>query len=642
MNADNGPRLQYMVWPTSFPEQHVVSNSEMRAGARAPVPPAGHSTDRAGTVVGWFRTAVARFADRVALEDGDQTMTYAELDAAVRRARRALARRGVRSGDRVVLPTARSAHLAIGVLATLDLGAAVAPVDLDGPRERGLRLLAEIGPRLVLTGHDVRPTALRGEAPEVPLATVIDDGGDGDSSAECDSEADARPCAPRPEDLAYALPTSGSTGHPKVVAVPHAPLANRLRWAQRRYPIGPGDTVLQLGSLAFDFTFWELLAPLCAGATVAIAPEQVEAEPDALADVIEATGTSVLHFIPSLLAEFLAKGRASCLERVRLVLCGGEVLTAQVARRLRRATPSQVFNQYGPAEACIDALFHEVGGRDLAEDNVPIGLPIDGVGATVLNERCAPATGAEAGELALAGACLAWGYVGRPAATAEAFVPDPNGPPGARTYRTGDRVRRRADGLFEFLGRMDDQVKIRGVRVEPAEVESALMGHPSVRHAAVVAAPGADGPSLVAHVVGGTGGDTDRLRAYLADLLPAAAVPARYVWHTSLPRLASGKVDRIALSREVGYERAPGPSASDQPETATERRLAEIWTDVLGVANLGRSADFFALGGNSLLAMRMLARVRKRFGVRVPVRAIFEGSTLTAFGKAVDDLAQPH
>jgi amino acid adenylation domain-containing protein len=619
----NGTPLQDVARPTSIPEQHVVSSREMRAG---PVPPARHPTDPAGTVVDWFRTAVAGSAGRVALLDGDQAMTYAELDAAVRRARRALARRGVRPGDRVVVPTARSAHLAIGVLATLGLGAAVAPVDLDGPRERGLRLVAEIDPKLVLTGHDVRPVAQRG-VPEVPLATVVDEGGGTDART-----------APRPEDLAYALPTSGSTGHPKVVAVPHAALANRIRWAQRRYPIGPGDTVLQLSSLAFDFSFWELLAPLCAGATVAIAPEQVEAEPDALADVIDATGTSVVHFVPSLLAEFLAAERASCLERVRLVLSGGEALTAEVARRLRTVTPAQVFNQYGPAEACVDALFHEVGERDLAGDSVPIGLPIDGVAATVLDERGAP--GAEAGMLALAGACLAWGYVGRPAATAEAFVPNPDGPPGARMYRTGDRVRRRADGVLEFLGRMDDQVKIRGVRVEPAEVEGALVGHPSVRYAAVVAASGPDGPSLVAHVVCGAGGEPDELRAYLADRLPAAAVPTRFVRHTSLPRLGSGKVDRGALSREAGCERARDPA--DRPETATERRLAEIWADVLGTADLGRSADFFALGGNSLLAMRMLARVRKRLGVRVPVRAIFEESTLTAFGEVVDDLTQPH
>jgi amino acid adenylation domain-containing protein len=563
-------------------------------------------------------------------------VTYGQLVRRVRTAATELRLRGVRHGDRVALSTTRSTDLVVATLAVLEVGAAVVPVDPRQAPERVRQSLAELDPIVVLT-----QPGLPDPHPRAVAITEV-------TARTTGNEPDAPPPVRVTADqLAYVAHTSGSLGRPKAVPVPHGALANRIMWAQQCYPVGPGDTVLHAGSLAFDFSFWEILAPLCFGASVAVAPEGIEAEPAQLAGFLARCGVTVAHFVPSLLAEFLDAAGADGLRGLRYFLCGGERLSVGVARRLLRATPARVFNQYGPAETCIDVLAGEVGEADLAAGAVPLGRPISGVVAVALDQDGAPVAAGESGELHVGGTCLAWGYHGMGGRTAAEFGPDPfSGVAGARLYRTGDLVRYRPDGAFEFLGRTDDQVKIHGVRIDPAEVEDVLLGHPAVVVAAVVAIPstGDTVPVLVAHLVcaGGEPGDAE-LRALLADRLPIAALPTRYVHHSELPRLASGKIDRAALALASTPGRpAPQPAGSARPATETERRVADIWSEVLGTGPVGLASDFFELGGQSLLAMRMIARVRRRFGLPVPARAIFDAPTVRRFAAFLDEMRPEH
>lgn len=598
------------------------------------VPPAGHrasyrSVTPQDSVLPWLREATEIYADQPAVLGQDWFLTYRELEGRVRTVAAILRDHGAGRGDLIALSAGRSADLLAAALAILKIGAVICPVDLRQAPQRAQRLLAGLQPRVILAEQDELPTvpgavslsALSGQAagdqaPDIPPAHI-----------------------PRGEDPAYVEHTSGSTGRPKGVVVPHRALANLIAWTQQRYPIGVGDALLHAGSLTYDICFWDILAPLCFGAAIALAPEGIEAEPARLAEFIAGTRVSALHFTPSLLADFLDAADMAHLANLRYAFCGGERLHTGLARRLLGAVPARLFNRYGPTETCIYVIDHEVAGQDMESEPIPIGRPIWGVTARVLDPQGLPVAEGQPGVLHIGGTCLAWGYLGMSARTAADFIPDPwSEDPGARLYRTGDVVRRRRDGLFEFLGRADDQVKIRGVRVELAEVEDALLRHPAVSAAVVTIMAGLRQPALMAHLVA-AGASDDDIRSFLADQLPAAAIPARYIRRSSLPKLPNGKIDRASLS-SVGLsdERADAARTAAPPVTETERRISEIWSEVLGVEPVGRSDHFFQLGGQSLLAMRMIARVRRSFGIRIPARTIFDAPTVDRFSASLDKM----
>ncbi|MGP3991755.1 non-ribosomal peptide synthetase [Streptomyces sp. 3N207] len=585
----------------------------------------------------------AKYPDRVALCDGVEEISYARLVAEAECSASAMRARGLAEGDVVALCSGRSVQQVLAVAGILAAGAAVAPFPAQQAVDTTREAIARLAPRLVLGDKDAcsfLPEALPLAPPGTP---PLDESGPAGHAARQPRSTGTPPA----DRLAYVLHTSGSSGRPKAVHVPHSAVRNRFSWGQSLYPVGPEDTVLYAGSLVFDCQMWVVLAPLCYGATLLVAPEGAESEPHSLAELARAHRVTVMHFVPSLLREFLAAGAGAGLAGLTYLLVAGERLPGELAAQIFAATRARVINQYGPTETCIDVLNHELTPQDATAEAVPVGRPIAGVRAVVHDERGRPVPSGGTGELLLGGRCLAWGY-GDPAHTAERFVPDDDpARPGERLYRTGDLVRDRGDGVYEFLGRVDHQVKIRGVRVEPSETEHALLRHPAVAQAAVVSVTGEGGEArLVAHVVAA---DTAQglpseaeLRGFLLDRLPPAALPSSWHQHRVLPRLQSGKVDRLALAdRRYAHApqapSAPGAPVTAPPRTATERTVAELWQDLLGTGPLGRAADYFELGGQSLLTMRMIARVRRRFGVRLPARTVFSAPTVALFAAAIDE-----
>jgi acyl-coenzyme A synthetase/AMP-(fatty) acid ligase/acyl carrier protein len=399
-----------------------------------------------------------------------------------------------------------------------------------------------------------------------------------------------------------------------------------MRWMQRAFPLAPGDTVLQRTPAGFDAAVWEFFAPALAGACLVLGDPDAHRDPRVLAQQLARDAITVVQVVPSLLRLLLDEPALTSCTRLRRIFAGGERLPAELAARVRALGGPALINLYGPTEATIDATFHVAG--DDAGHGVPIGRPVDHVIVRVLDADLHPVPPGVPGELYLGGIGLARGYLGRPDLTAERFLPDPwSGSAGARLYRTGDRVRMRDDGALEYLGRRDGQIKLRGQRIELGEVEAALAAHPAVKEA-VAASHGEGGDAqLIAYVVPRAGEQVDvrAVQAFLRDRVPAALVPAEILTLEALPRTAGGKLDRRALPAPVrGLAHDVGPG----PRTETERRLVEIWAEVLEMPAVGIDDNFFDLGGHSLLAVQIASRIRNIFAVDVPLRALFEAPTV--------------
>ncbi len=568
-----------------------------------------------------FAEQAARTPDAVAVAAAGGTLTYAGLDLRADRLARHLRGRGVGPDVGVGIFMERSAELVVALLAVLRAGGAYVPLDPSYPAERLAFTLADSGARVVLT-----QAGLEERLPELGDVEVV-------RVDEAPAEAPPFPPDVSPDNLAYVIYTSGSTGTPKGVAMTHGALTAHLQWLQRAYPLSADDRVLQKTPLGFDASVWELWAPLLAGATLVMAPPDAHRDPAELARVVERERITVFQGVPSLLAAMAEDGELERCAGLRLLFSGGEALPAELAERARAATGAEVVNLYGPTEACIQSVTHRYSGGGTGA-TVPIGRPVDNVRAVVLDRRGEPVPTGVPGELHLGGAQLARGYLGRPDLTAERFVPDPfGGEPGARLYRTGDRVRWLAESALEFLGRVDEQVKVRGFRIEPGEVEAALERHPAVRDAVVVAREDAPGERrLVAYfAAGGEPPAAGELRRHLRAHLPEHMVPSVFVALDALPLTPSGKLDRRALpAPEAGH--AQGRVAL---RSAIERALADTWAEVLRVERVGLHDNFFDLGGHSLLATRLVSRVREAFGVELPVRALFEAPTVARLAERV-------
>ena len=547
-------------------------------------------------------------------------VTYGELDARANRLAHRLRRMGVGPDRCVAVMLERSAALLVAQLAVLRAGGAYLPLDPSVPTERAAYMLRAVDAAAVLT-----LAGLRGRIPEIGLPVLALD----EEEAALASESTEPPVVEVDADhLAYVIFTSGSTGLPKGVGVPHRGLSNLLGWFRADRAIGPGDRGTMMISPAFDGSVLETWTLLSSGAAVHVVPHALRVDAAGLLRWMDERGIT-LSMAVTPVAEALFEAMADGAPRpaaLRVLSTGGDALR-------RRPPPGlRLVNLYGPTENSVAST-----GGDVAPEGVglpSIGRPVPNHRAYVLDARLRPVPPGVAGELYVAGVGLARGYVGRAAMTAERFLPDPAGDPGARMYATGDRVRRRMDGELEFLGRTDRQVKVRGHRIEVGEVEAALLAHPALAQAAVVLRPEGGG-RLVAYAAPAAGAEVPpaaELRAHLRQRLPEYMVPSAFVALDALPLSTTGKVDRGAL---------PAPAASaadvdDAPATDTERALAATWAQLLPGAGAGREDGFFDLGGHSLLAMQLLARIRGAFGVDLPIRAVFEAPRLREMAARID------
>nr|WP_302071611.1 non-ribosomal peptide synthetase [Rhodococcus ruber] len=586
--------------------------------------------DGSATLVSLFEAQVAATPDAPAVVfDGAETVTYAQLASRVHRLARVLVAAGVGAETPVVLALPRSVELLVAMFAVTVAGGAYVPIDPDQPAERTRWIVDTADPVCVVTSR-TDPFTVGGDRTVVHVeqaaAEPVPDG----------PLTDAERGAPvRPAHAAYVIFTSGSTGRPKGVVVSHAAIVNQLAWKVAEFGLGPGDAVLLKTAATFDLSVWEFWSALVCGARVVVAEPHGHRDPHYLVNLMSSADVTTLHVVPSMLEALQTAAGGGLPSSLRRVLAIGEALPASVAQAVRTANPQlDVINLYGPTEAAVSVTWHRVTDADDAD--VPIGAPEWNCRVLVLDARLQPVPVGVAGELYLSGVQLARGYAGRPDLTAERFVADPFHR-GERMYRTGDLVRWNSSGELEYLGRTDFQVKVRGFRIELGEIETALRAQPRVAQAVVVARHDPRvGDRLVGYVVPAAGAvlDTVELTAAVARVLPSYMVPAALVVLDALPLNVNGKLDRRALP-EPEFE----ASVFRAPSTPVEQVVAGVFADVLGVEQVGADDDFFALGGNSLIATQVAARVGEALETTVPVRAVFEAPTVAALAARLESQA---
>jgi amino acid adenylation domain-containing protein len=586
-----------------------------------------------------FGEAAARTPDAPAVAWADGTLSYAELDARANRLARHLRRAGVGPDARVGICLPRGPEMMIAVLGVMKAGAACVPVDPAYPADRIAYMLADSAAPVLITDR-----ALADGLPATGARLVLVDA---DADMIAAESAEPIPSGAHPDGLAYVIYTSGSTGRPKGVAMPHRPIVNLLAWQAAEWRHPSASTTLQFTTLSFDVSFQEIFSCWHSGGRLVLVGEDERRDLGAVLRRLDEERIERL-FLPYVALQHvaeLAEEHGIVPRALREVQTAGEQLrVTEPIRRFFVRTGATLSNQYGPSETHVATALTLAGEPDAWPLLPPIGGPVANARCYVLDGAGEPTPIGVPGELYLAGACLARGYLGRPALTAERFVPDAFGTAGARAYRTGDRARWRMDGTLEFLGRADDQVKVRGFRIELGEVEAALESHASVREAVVIVREDAPGDRrLVGYVVAAAGAPSSdlpsvsALRAHVAERLPEYMVPSALVVLDAFPLTPSGKVARRALP-------APDASAAAEtdayvaPRTATEEILAGIFAEVLRIDRVGARDDFFALGGHSLIATRVVSRIRDLLGVDLPLRALFDGPRVEALAAQVDGL----
>nr|WP_246351321.1 non-ribosomal peptide synthetase [Nocardia barduliensis] len=572
--------------------------------------------DASATLVSLLDATVAAGPKEVALvtEDGE-SITYGALDARVNRLARHLISLGVGPESRVALALRRSVDLIVAMYAVAKSGGGYVPVDPDQAAERTSYILETAAPVCVLSNAEAQFDT--DVAPVVRIDELDSSGVDARPVTDADRVAPLRP-----ENTAYVIFTSGSTGRPKGVAVPHGAIANQLQWKNVEFGLDAADAILLKTPATFDLSVWEFWSAVVCGGRLVIAAPDGHRDPAYLNELMAREWVTTLHVVPSMLDALLTAGMPNSLWRVLAI---GEALPGSLAQRFLRENPrTELFNLYGPTEAAVSITSHRVTLAD--EMSVSIGAPEWNSQVYVLDGRLRPVPDGVSGELYLAGAQLARGYFGRADLTADRFVANPF-QPGARMYRTGDLVAWNSHGELEYRGRTDFQVKIRGFRIELGEIEAALLALPEIAQTAVIAkSDPKTGDRLVAYLVAAdaeTGVDVARVKAELTANLPSYMVPAAFVVLDALPLNVNGKLDRKALP-EPEFE----VQAFRAPSTPIEEIVASVYAEVLGVERVGADDDFFALGGNSLLATQVAARIGAALDTRIPVRTIFEAATV--------------
>ena len=565
--------------------------------------------------------------DAPALADARWQFSYREMRQQVVALAQLLRQRGVKPGDSVAVALPRSVFLTLALHGIVEAGAAWLPLDTGYPDDRLRMMLEDARPSLLITSEDQLARfsdipGLESLCYQQPLAA-------GD---------DAPLALSKPDHTAYIIFTSGSTGRPKGVMVGQTAIVNRLLWMQDRYPLSAQDVVAQKTPCSFDVSVWEFWWPFIAGTQLVMAEPEAHRDPQAMQQFFARYGVTTTHFVPSMLAAFVASldadSVAAC-RTLRRVFCSGEALPTELCREWERLTGAPLHNLYGPTEAAVNVSWYPACGPELAAvtgSSVPIGWPVWNTGLRILDAAMRPVPPGVAGDLYLTGIQLAQGYLGRPDLTASRFIADPFAP-GERMYRTGDVARWLTNGAVEYLGRSDDQLKIRGQRIELGEIDRVMSGLPdvaqAVSHACVfnqAAATGGDARQLVGYLVSDSGLplDTAALKARLAEQLPPHMVPVVLMQLAELPLSANGKLDRKALPLPtLGGERSGRP-----PEPGMETLVATAFSQLLGCEVNDIDADFFALGGHSLLAMRLAAQLSRQLARQVTPGQVMVASTV--------------
>ncbi|HEJ2214150.1 TPA: amino acid adenylation domain-containing protein, partial [Pseudomonas aeruginosa] len=581
-----------------------------------------------------FEAQAGLTPDAPALLFGEERLSYAELNALANRLAWRLREEGVGSDVLVGIALERGVPMVVALLAVLKAGGAYVPLDPQYPADRLQYMIDDSGLRLLLSQQSVLARLPQSDG----LQSLLLD----DLERLVHGYPAENPDLPEaPDSLCYAIYTSGSTGQPKGVMVRHRALTNFVCSIARQPGMLARDRLLSVTTFSFDIFGLELYVPLARGASMLLASREQAQDPEALLDLVERQGVTVLQATPATWRMLCDSERVDLLRGCTL-LCGGEALAEDLAARMRGLSAS-TWNLYGPTETTIWSARFRLG-----EEARPfLGGPLENTALYILDSEMNPCPPGVAGELLIGGDGLARGYHRRPGLTAERFLPDPFAADGSRLYRTGDLARYRADGVIEYLGRIDHQVKIRGFRIELGEIETRLLEQDSVREAVVVAQPGVAGPSLVAYLVPTEAALVDAesarqqelrsaLKNSLLAVLPDYMVPAHMLLLENLPLTPNGKINRKAL---------PLPDASAvrdahvAPEGELERAMAAIWSEVLKLGHIGRDDNFFELGGHSLLVTQVVSRVRRRLDLQVPLRTLFEHSTLRAYAQAVAQLA---
>ncbi|MFJ4527361.1 amino acid adenylation domain-containing protein [Streptomyces nigrescens] len=632
---DVADRFQHMLWQVAEADRETplarMAASTARERRHVAALGTGDRTSAApgGTAVGRFAEQVSRTPDAVAVRSAGtgERLTYRELDARSSALAAAVAAAGAGPERTVALLLERSVDLVVAALAVVKTGAAYIPLQRDDAVSRQEAVLSDAGARVLLTDRETADDPLVAPARDRGVRQL-------DVRERGTAAGEPRTAEPRamPDALACVMFTSGSTGRPKGVAITQGNLAGLA--ADRWWAEGGADRVLLHSPHAFDAFNLELWVPLLTGGEVVVAPPG-RLDPAGLSRITAATGITGLWLTAGLFHAFATEDPA-CLAGLRQVWTGGDVVSPAAVRAVRSALPElTVVNGYGPTETTVFGTRFAVEEIPEGAGSVPIGAPLDGKRVLLLDDALRPVPPGVVGEVYLGGVGVARGYVGRAAATAERFVPDPFGPPGSRVYRTGDLARWNRDGRLEFAGRADGQIKLRGYRIEPGEIDAALLAEPGVRQAATILREDRPGVRrLVSYVA--ASGDTTRLLDGVADRLPPYMVPSAVVAVDRLPLTRNGKLDRLALpAPEDGSTEVPRA-----PRTAVERRLAELFGEILGLDSVPLDKDFFQLGGDSIKAIQ-LAGAAQRAGLAVSTPDVFRTPTVFALADGMGTAPEP-
>ncbi|GLQ87905.1 non-ribosomal peptide synthetase [Dyella flagellata] len=591
----------------------------------------------------WFEAQARRTPDAVALvsgEFGEYVLSYGELNAQANQLARALREHGVRPDTRVAICLERSCETIIAVLAVLKAGGAYVPLDPSYPVERLRHMLEDAAPAVLLSHSDFEGFFVGTDTP-IPVIQMT---GAVAWNRHSRSNLDRRETGLQPSHLAYVIYTSGSTGRPKGVMTDHHALSGHMRWLVANYRLDARSATLHKAAFSFDTSVGEILLPLLSGARMVIARPHGDRDPNYLLELMREHGVALVEFVPSALQLLLEQIEEDTpLPLLRHVIAGGETVSPALLRQFKRILPrATLYNSYGPTEATIDVTLWDCRPE---QDTgfVPLGMPVDNTQLYILDAHGEPVPTGVVGELCIGGRQLARGYMNQPSFTALKFACNPF-EPGTRLYRTGDLARRLDDGRIEFRGRGDAQVKLRGFRIELGEIEVRLYEHAAVREAVVLVREDQPGLkrlvayySLLSEFADDVG--AKQLQEHLATVLPPHMVPAIYLRLESLPRMPNGKLDRRAL---------PVPEADalinahyEPPQGAIETALAKVWADILQVERVGRTDDFFALGGDSLLVVRAVMRLQQTQGMKIKIDDVFLRPVLAELAKSLEEVQEP-